>query len=65
MIFLDIVFTIAFSILLLHTDIYNKNVKQKMNKKTFIMRTKLVEGGESIPAEILDVTLIAHSPILR
>ncbi|KAI8575925.1 hypothetical protein K450DRAFT_259413 [Umbelopsis ramanniana AG] len=45
----------AFSILLLHTDAHNKNVKRKMTRDTFIMRTRLIEGGENIPAEILDV----------
>jgi hypothetical protein len=45
----------AFSILLLHTDAHNKNVKRKMNRDTFIMRTRLIEGGENIPPEILDV----------
>ncbi|KAK4515218.1 trifunctional histidinol dehydrogenase [Mucor velutinosus] len=51
----DVVYAVAFSILLLHTDAHNKNVKQKMNKDTFIMRTKIIEGGEGVPHEILDV----------
>jgi len=45
----------VFSIMLLITDAHNKNVKQKMNKDTFIMRTKIIEGGEGVPHEILDV----------
>ncbi|KAG0163693.1 hypothetical protein DFQ28_000501 [Apophysomyces sp. BC1034] len=51
----DAVYAVAFSILLLHTDAHNKNVRQKMNKETFIMRTKIIEGGESVPEEILDI----------
>lgn len=51
----DSAYAMAFSILLLHTDAHNKNVKRKMNRDTFIMRTRLIEGGENIPAEILDV----------
>ncbi|KAI8881195.1 hypothetical protein K501DRAFT_253687 [Backusella circina FSU 941] len=51
----DMVYAVAFSILLLHTDAHNKNVRQKMNKDTFIMRTKIIEGGENVPAEILDI----------
>ncbi|KAI8369074.1 hypothetical protein BD560DRAFT_397943 [Blakeslea trispora] len=51
----DAVYAVAFSILLLHTDAHNKNVKQKMNKDTFIMRTKIIEGGEGFPHEILDI----------
>lgn len=50
------VYAVAFSILLLHTDAHNKNVRQKMDKDTFIMRTKIIEGGENVPGEILDVS---------
>ncbi|CAO3675850.1 unnamed protein product [Rhizopus microsporus] len=51
----DVAYAVAFSILLLHTDAHNKNVKQKMDKDTFIRRTKIIEGGEGVPAEILDI----------
>ncbi|KAI7894894.1 uncharacterized protein EV154DRAFT_458791 [Mucor mucedo] len=51
----DVVYAVSFSILLLHTDAHNKNVRQKMNKDTFIMRTKIIEGGEGVAQEILDV----------
>ncbi|CAO3701866.1 unnamed protein product [Rhizopus stolonifer] len=51
----DAAYAVAFSILLLHTDAHNKNVKQKMDKDTFIKRTKVIEGGEGVAAEILDV----------
>ncbi|KAI9265628.1 hypothetical protein BY458DRAFT_513480 [Sporodiniella umbellata] len=51
----DAVYAVAFSILLLHTDAHNKNVKRKMDKDTFIRRTKIIEGGENVPVEILDL----------
>ncbi|KAI7848809.1 hypothetical protein BDC45DRAFT_299273 [Circinella umbellata] len=51
----DRIYAVAFSLLLLHTDAHNKNVRQKMNKDTFIMRTRIIEGGEDVPAEILDI----------
>ncbi|GAA5798560.1 hypothetical protein HPULCUR_003965 [Helicostylum pulchrum] len=51
----DVVYAVSFSILLLHTDAHNKNVRQKMNKDTFIMRTKIIEGGEGVAQEILDI----------
>jgi hypothetical protein len=50
------VYAVAFSVLMLHTDAHNKNVRQKMDKDTFIMRTKTIEGGENVPGEILDVS---------
>lgn len=53
----DVVYAVSFSILLLHTDAHNKNVRQKMNKDTFIMRTKIIEGGEGVAQEILDVNI--------
>ena len=53
---LDPIYAVAFSLLLLHTDAHNKNVRQKMNKDTFIMRTRIIEGGEDVPTEILDVS---------
>ena len=28
-----------------------------MDKDTFIRRTKIIEGGEGVPAEILDVNI--------
>ncbi|OAD78356.1 hypothetical protein PHYBLDRAFT_69695 [Phycomyces blakesleeanus NRRL 1555(-)] len=51
----DGIYAVAFSLLMLHTDAHNKNVRQKMNKETFIIRTRLLDGGENLPAEILDV----------
>ncbi|KAI8336749.1 hypothetical protein BC941DRAFT_471275 [Chlamydoabsidia padenii] len=51
----DSIYAVAFSILLLHTDAHNKNVKRKMNKDTFIKHTKLIEGGDTVYSEILDV----------
>ncbi|ORX47150.1 hypothetical protein DM01DRAFT_1339169 [Hesseltinella vesiculosa] len=51
----DPIYAVAFSILLLHTDAHNKNVKRKMTKDTFIMRTRVIEGGETVASEILDV----------
>lgn len=54
----DAIYAIAFSILLLHTDAHNKNVRHKMNKDTFIAHTKLIDEGEDIPNEILDVSCI-------
>lgn len=51
----DAVYAVAFSVLLLHTDAHNKNVRRKMNKETFIMRTKIIEGGENVSSEVLDV----------
>ncbi|KAI8067931.1 hypothetical protein BC940DRAFT_299897 [Gongronella butleri] len=51
----DPIYAVAFSILLLHTDAHNKNVKRKMNKDTFINRTRVIEGGDTVPSEILDI----------
>ena len=53
----DAAYAVAFSLLLLHTDAHNKNVRQKMNKETFVMRTRIIEGGEDVPVEILDVSV--------
>lgn len=53
---IDTIYAIAFSILLLHTDAHNKNVRHKMNKDTFIAHTKLIDESEDIPNEILDVS---------
>ncbi|KAI8341844.1 hypothetical protein BC941DRAFT_175030 [Chlamydoabsidia padenii] len=59
----DPIYAVAFSILLLHTDAHNKNVKRKMNKDTFIRRTRLIDGGDTVYSEILDVMYdnIVHS----
>ncbi|KAL1918616.1 uncharacterized protein VTP21DRAFT_2638 [Calcarisporiella thermophila] len=51
----DETYAVAFSLLLLHTDAHNKHVKTKMTKNQYIRQTKLIEDGDKIPIEILDI----------
>lgn len=54
---------IAFSILILHTDVFNKNNKHKMQKHDYIKNTK----GEGIADEILEVFYdnITYTPFIH
>ncbi|KAF8938900.1 hypothetical protein BGZ47_008376 [Haplosporangium gracile] len=51
----DVVYTIAFSLMLLHTDAHNKNVRYKMSKDQYVRQAKSIDGVNTIPADILEV----------
>ncbi|KAF8935484.1 hypothetical protein BGZ58_004977 [Dissophora ornata] len=51
----DVVYTIAFSLMLLHTDAHNKNVRYKMTKEQYVKQAKTIDGVNTIPADILEV----------
>ncbi|KAI1316969.1 hypothetical protein EDD11_009213 [Mortierella claussenii] len=51
----DVVYTIAFSLMLLHTDAHNKNVRYKMTKDQYVRQAKTIDGVNTIPADILEV----------
>ncbi|KAG0295283.1 hypothetical protein BGZ98_001440 [Dissophora globulifera] len=51
----DVVYTIAFSLMLLHTDAHNKNVRYKMSKEQYVRQAKTIDGVNTIPADILEV----------
>lgn len=55
---LDVVYTIAFSLMLLHTDAHNKNVRYKMSKDQYVRQAKSIDGVNTIPADILEVQSI-------
>ncbi|KAF3760231.1 hypothetical protein M406DRAFT_343373 [Cryphonectria parasitica EP155] len=54
---------IAFSLLILHTDVFNKNNKHKMQKHDYIKNTK----GEGIADEVLEVFYdnITYTPFIH
>ncbi|CAI2174280.1 9939_t:CDS:2 [Funneliformis geosporum] len=47
----DTVYVLAFSMLMLHTDAFNKSVKRKMTKEEFVKNTKI----EGCPPEVLEI----------
>ncbi|KAF9354447.1 hypothetical protein BGX34_011018 [Mortierella sp. NVP85] len=51
----DVVYTIAFSLMLLHTDAHNRNVRHKMTKEQYVRQAKTIDGVNTIPADILEV----------
>ncbi|KAJ0117664.1 protein transport protein sec73 [Diaporthe amygdali] len=59
----DQAYFIAFSILILHTDVFNKNNKHKMQKPDYIKNTK----GEGIFDEVLEVFYdnITYTPFIH
>lgn len=59
----DQAYFIAFSLLILHTDVFNKNNKHKMQKHDYIKNTK----GEGIADDILEVFYdnITYTPFIH
>lgn len=59
----DQAYFIAFSILILHTDVFNKNNKHKMQKPDYLKNTK----GEGIYDEVLEVFYdnITYTPFIH
>lgn len=55
LLFIEVVYTIAFSLMLLHTDAHNKNVRYKMTKEQYVRQAKSIDGVNTIPADILEV----------
>ena len=51
--FLDHPYILAFSLIMLHTDAFNKSNKRKMTKADYIKNTRL----PGVPPEVLDVSL--------
>ncbi|KAJ1915330.1 hypothetical protein H4219_004383 [Mycoemilia scoparia] len=59
----DAVYSLAFQILLLHTDAHNPRIKHKMTKSQFVRSAKTVESCKDICDEILEIFYdnITHS----
>ena len=49
-------YILAFSLIMLHTDAFNKSNKRKMTKADYIKNTKLV----GVSADVLDVSFIKY-----
>ncbi|RIA86010.1 hypothetical protein C1645_807983 [Glomus cerebriforme] len=47
----DTSYILAFSMLMLHTDAFNKSVKRKMTKEEFVKNTRI----DGVPSEILEI----------
>ena len=53
--FLDIVVLLANALVLLNTDLYNKNNKKKMKKREFLTSIQLAIGEDVVPSTLLKV----------
>lgn len=61
--FLEQAYFIAFSILILHTDVFNKNNKRKMQKQDYVKNTR----GESVSDDILEYFYenVSYTPFIH
>ncbi|KAL4941089.1 hypothetical protein BDV06DRAFT_7785 [Aspergillus oleicola] len=59
----DQAYFIAFSILILHTDVFNKNNKRKMQKNDYVKNTR----GEGVAEDVLECFYenISYTPFIR
>ena len=55
---LDQAYYIAFSLIMLHTDFFNKNNKHKMQKADYVKNTSRAIDKDGISTDILEVRLI-------
>eukprot|EP00126_Sphaerothecum_destruens_P015805 Sdes_comp9851_c0_seq1m1396 len=49
----DTAYVLAFSIIMLNTDLHNPNVKRKMTKDEFIRNNRGIDNGHNLPPEFL------------
>jgi len=49
----DTAYVLAFSIILLNTDLHNSRIKRKMTKEEFIRNNKGIDNGEDLPLDYL------------
>ena len=56
----DQAYYVAFSLIMLHTDFFNKNNKHKMQKADYVKNTSRAIDKEGISSDILEVTVIRH-----
>jgi hypothetical protein len=63
LIFIDQTYFIAFSILILHTDVFNKNNKRKMQKQDYVRNSRI----DGVSEEILECFYenIAYTPFIH
>lgn len=52
---IDEAYLIAFSLIMLHTDFFNKNNKHKMQRADYVKNTSRSVSSEGISADILEV----------
>ena len=58
----DTAFVLAFSLIMLNTDLHNPNVKHRMTKAGFIKNNRGINNGNDLPEEFL--TVRAHTRVL-
>jgi len=55
---IDTAYVLAFSIILLNTDLHNSRIKRKMTKEEFIRNNKGIDNGEDLPLDYLSVRIL-------
>ena len=50
----DTVYVLAFSTLMIHSDVHHPNVKQRMTLQNFVSNNKGIDGGKDLPFEFLE-----------
>ncbi|AFZ81715.1 Sec7 domain-containing protein [Theileria equi strain WA] len=50
----DVIFVLAYSIIMLNTDLHNQQIKNKMKLEDFIRNNKGINGGKNLPFEFLE-----------
>jgi Sec7-like guanine-nucleotide exchange factor len=60
----DTAFVLAFSLIMLNTDLHNPNVKHRMTKAAFLRNNRGINNGADLPEEFLSVRPVPrkHTP---
>ena len=51
----DTVFVLAFSIIMLNTDLHNPSVRHRMTKQDFVRNNRGIDKGQDVPSKVLEV----------
>ena len=57
----DTAYVLAFSMVLLNTDLHNPNNPYRMSKESFIANSRGIDDGCDLPAALLSVRLHSHA----
>jgi len=61
----DTAYILAFSLIMLNTDLHNPSIKNRMTKQAFIKNNRGINQGEDLPFEMLSVFIHVNFLLLR
>jgi len=60
----DTAYVLAFSLIMLNTDLHNQSVKNKMSKAEFVKNNRGIDQGKDLPKDYLEVRFSIYFNLL-